>query len=343
MATEKNMAGSSSESPEATLLKLIGGYRVTQALYVVTKLGIPDALAAGPKDAFTLAQETRVQPGPLYRVLRALASLGVLSMDEQARFSLTDMGKLLVTHPRGSLALTAVFAGEEAYRAWGDLLHCVRTGDTPFDHVYGMGHFEYLARNPEAAATFHRLMAWSSRIGGEPLQGYDLGRHKVLVDVGGGSGALIATTLQSRPGLRGILYDQESAVTEAPEMLRASGVADRCKIVIGSAFDGVPSGGDVYVMSRVLHDWPDEKALILLANCRKAMDEAGVLLLVEGVLPDRGASPSRLWLDLVMMVMTGGRERTEEDWRALLRRARFSLTAVHPTRQNQDIIEARPM
>jgi SAM-dependent methyltransferase len=323
------------------LLKFIGGYRVTQALYVVTKLGIPDSLSAGPKDAISLAAEAGVQPDRLHRVLRALASIGVLTMDEHARFGLTETGRLLESHPQGSMGTVSIFAGEEAYHAWGDLLHCVRTGETAFDHAFGMGHFEYLACHPEASATFNKLMAWSVGLPGEPLEGYDLDRHRLLVDVGGGNGALIASALRAHPGLRGILFDQASAVVEAPALLLGSGVADRCEIMTGSAFDAVPPGGDVYVMSRVLHDWPDEQALLLLANCRKVMVEGGVLLLVDGVLPEGLASPSRLWLDLVMMVLTGGRERTKAEWEALLGKAGFSMTAVRPSRPNQDLIEAR--
>jgi len=267
--------------------------------------------------------------------------VGVFWRDPEGRFGLTEAGKLLRSHSDGSMAWVATFAGEEPYRAWGDLIHSVRTGETAFDHVFGMGHFDYLSLHPEAAATFNRLMAWSVGVGGEPLKGYDLAHHQVLVDVGGGKGALIAPALQANPGLRGILFDQPSAVVEAPALLRRYGVTDRCEIVTGSAFESVPSGGDVYVMSRVLHDWPDDQAAKLLTNCRKAMEKGSMLLLVEGVLQEGDASMSRLWLDLVMMVMTGGRERTEAEWRALLERTGFSLTSVRPRRPNQDLIEAQ--
>ena len=335
------MAETPSEPPAAVLLRLIGGYRVTQALYVVTKLGIPDRIALEPKDAESLARETGTHPQRLFRVLRALASVGVLAMDETSRFGLTDMGRLLTTDSKGSLAAPALFAGEEAYRAWGDLLHSVRTGETAFDHVYGMGHFDYLGQHPEASALFNRLMASSVGWEGDPLAGYDLERHHVLVDVGGGKGVLIAQALRSFPRLEGILFDQSSALTEAPEVLRAAGVAERCRIIAGSAFDGVPPGGDVYVMSRILHDWPDEKAARLLANCRKVMAPGAVLLLVDGVLPEGVPPPSRAWLDLVMLAVTGGRERTEKEWRGLLREAGFELTGFRPVRANQDLIEAR--
>jgi len=185
------------------------------------------------------------------------------------------------------------------------------------------------------------LMAWSLGVGGEPLKGYDLAHHKVLVAVGGGKGALIASALRANPKLRGILFDQASAVVEAPALLRNYAVTDRCEIVTGSAFEAVPSGGDVYVMSRVLHDWPDDKAAKLLTNCREAMARGNRLLLIDGVLQERDASMSRVWLDLVMMVMTGGRERTEAEWRVLLESSGFSLTSVRPNRPNQDLIQAQ--
>jgi hypothetical protein len=331
------------EPPESTILRLVGGYRVTQALYVVTKLGVPDQLSEGPEPADTLAGRLGVNPDRLHRVMRALASVGVFSRDPEGRFGLTEAGKLLRSHSDGSMASVATFAGEEPYRAWGDLIHSVRTGQTAFDHVFGMGHFDYLSSHPEAAATFNRLMAWSVGVGGEPLKGYDLTHHKVLVDVGGGKGALIASALRANPGLRGILFDQASAVAEAPALLRSYGVTNRCEIVTGSAFEAVPSGGDVYVMSRVLHDWPDDKAAKLLTNCREAMARGNSLLLVEGVLQEGDASVSRLWLDLVMMVMTGGRERTEAEWRVLLESSGFSLTSVRPSRPNQDLIVAQAM
>ncbi len=336
------MADPVSEPADAALLRLISGYRVTQVLYVATKLGIPDLLSAGPKDAGTLASHAGVEPDRLHRVLRVMASLGVLTLDDQERFGLTPIGELLRTDHVGSMAVVSTFAGEEPYRAWGDLLHTVKTGETAFDHVYGMGHFEYLALHPEASAMFNRLMAWSVELTGPALEGYDLSGHRLLVDVGGGKGAMIASVLRTHPHLRGILFDQPAAVVDAVAQLSSAGVADRCEIRTGSAFDGVPTGGDVYVLSRVLHDWPDAKAATMLLNCRKAMAKGDVLLLVEGVMPAGVAPPSRLWLDLVMMVMNGGGERTEAEWRTLLEATGFSLVSVRPTtRPTQDLLEAR--
>lgn len=336
------MAGPDDGSTDADLWRLLVGYRISQALYVAEKLGIPDRLAAGPKDARSLAADCGVRAEALFRLLRALASLGVLTMDEAQRFGLAPLGQLLRSDADRSLAAFALFQGEESYRAWGDLLHSVRTGETAFDHVHGMGHFEYLARNPEASVTFNAAMAISARASGHPFREYDFtGRH-VVVDVGGGRGALIARILQEHPGLRGILYDLPAAVAEAPGHLAATGVADRCEIRTGSAFEAIPSGGDVYVMSRLLHDFPDERASVLLRNCRKAIPPDGVLLVREAVLSEGPVGLNRALLDLEMLVMNGGRERTEAEWRALLADAGFSLARVLHGARDQDLLEARP-
>ncbi len=308
----------------------------------MAKLGIADRLADGSKDAGTLARETGTNVDSLGRVLRALAALGVLSMDDSKRFSLAPMGELLRSGPPSSFSAFARFQGQESYRAWGDLLHTVKTGQTAFDHVYGVNHFEYLAQNPSESATFNAAMALGARRSGTPFEGYDFGGHRVVVDVGGGRGTLTASVLRENSGMRGILFDLPSAVAEAPAYLASMGVADRCEIRTGSAFDGIPSGGDVYLMSRLLHDFPDEKSLIILRNCRKVLPPDGVLLLREAVLPDGPIPLNRALLDLEMMALNGGRERTETEWRALLAEAGFTLGRVRPGSQSQDLVEARP-
>ncbi len=336
------MSGAGTEPPAAALLRLATGYRVTQALYVVVKLGVPDRLASGPKSAEILARELKVHPDRLFRVLRALASFGVLTLDASDRFGLTPVGELLRADVPGSLAAMVIFQAEDLYPTFADLPHSVRTGETAFNHLHGVGHFDYLASHPEANATFNRAMTSSAFSGGDPLLGYSLRGRRVFVDVGGGRGHLLATVLRANPELRGILFDLPAAVEEAPSVLAAAGVGDRCEIRTGSAFESIPPGGDVYAMSRILHDWPDETALALLVNCRKAIQEGGVLLLREAVLPDGVVPPTRSLADLTMMVMTGGRERTEAEWRGLLERARFSLRRVVPSRATQDLIEAVP-
>lgn len=330
------------KSAVAEFMQLMTGYRTTQALYVAAKLGIADRLALGPKDAATLAHEVGAEADPLFRTLRVLAAARVLSLDASGRFGLTSLGELLRTDVPGSMAASAVFQGEDPYHAFADLLHTVRTGETAFDHVFGAGHFEYLATHPEASSTFNAAMTASSRSSGEMPDGYDLSKHRVLVDVGGGRGHLLGSVLAANPGLRGILYDLPAVESEAKAHLASLGVADRCEIRTGSAFESIPSGGDVYLMSRLLHDFPDEKAAVLLRNCRRAMGPGGVLLLREGVLPEGPVPPNRAQVDLMMMVMNGGRERTEAEWRRLLAEAGFSLVRVYSGEENHDLIEARP-
>ncbi len=337
------MVDSGQESDDEALFRLMVGCRYTQTLYVVAKLGIADRLSGGPKDAATIAREVGARPDSLFRVLRALASVGVFTQDASDRFALGPLGQFLRSDGKRSLAPYAVFGGEENYRAWGDLLHAVTTGETPFDHVFGMHHFEYLARNPEASATFNASMAASSQLSGYAFDGYDFSGHRIVLDVGGGRGALLGSILSEHPRLRGILYDLPAAVAEAPSHLASMGVADRCEIRTGSAFEAIPSGADLYVMSRLLHDFPDERAALLLRNCRAAIPHDGVLLIREGVLPSGPCPPRRAFLDLEMLVMNGGRERTETEWRSLLTRTGFGLQRVIGGGRMQDLLEATPL
>ena len=315
---------------------------MTQAVYVVAKLGVADRLASGPRSAEVLARELRVHPDRLFRVLRALASFGVLTWDASNRFGLTPVGQLLRTDAPGSMATAAIFQAEQPYPVFSDLLHTVRSGETGFEHLHGVGHFEYLAQHPEASDVFNRAMTSSFLALGDPFPGYNLTGRRVIMDVGGGRGHLLAEVLRAYPRLRGILFDLPAAVVEAPSVLSAAGVADRCEIRTGSALEAIPPGADVYVMSRLLHGWGDEQALALLGNCRKVVPEGGALLLREAVLPEGVVPPSRASFDLVMMVMNGGRERTETEWRSLLERGGFSMSRVIRSQQAQDLIEAVP-
>lgn len=316
---------------------------MSQALYVVAKLGIPDLLRDGPKTSEELARRANAHPRSLFRVLRALAALGFFTQDASKRFGLTPKTQLLRSDIPDSVRPMVLFLGEGQYRASEELLHTVRTGETSFDHLHGMGHFEYLSRNPEASATFNAAMAAGLRQSENPLDRYDFSGRHLVVDVGGGRGDQIASILRANPKMKGILYDLPQVADDARAFLKASGVADRCELVTGSAFESIPRGADVYVMSRVLHDWPDEKAALLLVNCRKAISDDGLLLIRDGVLPDSGASPQATQMDLTMLIMTGGLERSEGEWRSLLRAAGFDLTNVRRTSSPFDLIEAKPV
>jgi len=334
---------SSSESDRLQLAQAASAFQISQALYVVAKLGIADILADGPKTGDELAKVVGAHPRSLFRVLRALAALGFFTQDASDRFGLTPKSRPLLSDDPNSLRPQIVFFGEHRYRAAGALLHTVRTGETSFDHLYGMGHFDYLAKNPEANATFNAAMASGLRQSENPLDRYDLSGRRLVVDVGGGRGDQIVSILRANSNLKGILFDLPQVASDARAYLKDSGVADRCELKTGSAFESIPRGADVYVMSRVLHDWADDKAALLLANCRKAISDDGILLVRDSVLPESDAASQAKQMDLTMLIMTGGMERSKDEWRSLLRATGFDLANVRRTTSPFDLIEAKPV
>jgi hypothetical protein len=325
------------------LAGLIGGYYLAQALFVVARLGIADRLADGPEHAGQLARVTRTHARSLHRLLRTLASCGIFAEDDAGRFRLTDLAGWLRGDVPGSLREEAIAVGETHYAAFGELLHSVRTGRPGFDRAFGMPWFDYLAANPEAARSFDAALAGlRSQATAALLDAYDFSEVTTLVDVGGGTGALLAAVLARHPSVRGTLFDLPHVVERAGEHLRAAGVADRCALVGGDFFASVPADGDAYLLRHVLHDWDDDKALRILASCRRAMDDSARLLLVESVI-EAGNEPSLgKSLDLVMLALTGGTERTEPEYRELLEASGFRLARVVPTPAQVHLIEAVP-
>jgi hypothetical protein len=326
------------------LKRLVNGYQVSQAIYVAATLGIADLLADGPRASDEVARETGADPDALYRLLRALASVGVLHEEDGRRFSLTELGEPLRSDVPGSVAGWAAFVGRPAFwESWGELLHTVRTGENAFRHVHGTDVWSWRAERPEESAVFDRAM--SSLTGGvnEALvESYDFGRFGTIVDVGGGNGTLLAAVLAAFPPTSGILFDQAHVVGGAERVLKAAGVAGRCRIVAGSFFDGVPDGGDAYILKSIVHDWEDAESLAILRACRRAVAEHSVLLVIERDLgPPNGAPASKL-LDLNMIVAPGGRERTLEEYGALLDAAGFRLVGATPTPAGLSVIEGVP-
>ncbi len=330
--------------PRATLLQMMTGYWVSQALYVAAKLGIADLLADGPVDCEDLAAATNTHAPSLQRVLRALASVGVFTEVSPGSFALTPLAELLRTETPGSMSALAIMYAEEQYRAWGEMLHSVRTGEMAFDHQFGMGYFEYLAQHPEADRVFNEAMTgWTQQLVGAVVDTYDFSPFHTVVDVGGGYGALLATILRNNPGTRGILFEQPHVIASAEEELVAAGVADRCTFVGGDFFVEVPAGGDAYVLSQILHDWDDERCVAILGQCRRAMPDHGKLLVVELVLPPGDDPFLGKWLDLHMLVLLGGRERMATEYDALFRAAGFKLARVVPTSPGPSVVEAIPV
>jgi hypothetical protein len=342
------MAQDSTSAPDA-LLQVITGYASAQIVHVAAQLGLADLLTDGPRSVEDLAAATGTHAPSLARLVRALAALGIVAEADGGRIELTPLGVPLRSDVPGSVRDAVLFlVGEWFWRAWGGLLHSLRTGEPAFDRIYGMSNFEYWEHEPEAGAIHDAFFRAMTRTTNAPIvASYDFSRFGIVVDVGGSTGALLAAILVAHPGVRGILFDLPHVVSGAGSVLAEAGVADRCEVVGGSFFESVPKGGDAYVLRYVIHDWDEERSVAILRRCREAMAPGAVLLLVEQVVPERlEAVPEArrvTRLDLQMLVLTpGGRERTAEEFRSLLRAAGFELRAVNPTASPFCMLEAVP-
>ena len=330
--------------PPAVMLQMMTGYWVSQALYVAAKLGVADLLADGPRPVEELATATQTHAQSLRRVLRALASVGVFTEASPGTFALTPLAAMLRTGIPGSMRALAIMYAEEQYRAWGDVLHSVQTGQTAFEQQFGASYFAYLAQHPEADRVFNEAMTgWTAQIVSAVVDAYDFSPFKTIVDVGASYGTLLAAILKSNPSVQGILFDQPHVVAAAGEHLAAAGVADRCTLAGGDFFVAAPAGGDAYVLAQILHDWDDEHCIAILQQCRRVIPAHGKLLVIELVLPP-GEEPSfGKWLDLHMLVLLGARERTAAEYNALFRAAGFEQARVVPTTAGPSIVEAVPV
>jgi len=316
------------------------GIIAAQAIHAAAKLRLPDLLANGPKSAGQLAQESGAHPAALQALLRALSTLDMFAPTSDGRFCNTPLTEALRTDQPHSQRDSALFLPAQFFwRPLGELYESVRTGTPAFERVFGRRFFEYLSAHLEDAAVFNRVMtqgvAWTSPA---LLAAYDFSRFDLLVDVGGGEGALLRDILTATPKLRGVLFDLPQTVAGASEVVTGD-VAARCQIVGGDFFDSVPAGADVYLMKAIIHDWPDDDAAKILRNIRRAMRSDGTLLLVERT-ADSEAYPAGL-MELLMLVV-GGLERTEAEFRSLLAATGFSLTRTIPT-ERSSLIECHPL
>lgn len=325
------------------LLRLVTGYWITQMIHVVARLGIADRLAGGPRTAEALAVECGARPRELHRVLRALASEGLFAEVAPGAFGLTPMGDLLQARHPGSLHARALVSGTKDYAAWGALLHSVQTGQPAFDQVHGEDHFQWLSRHPEMAAAFHETMTQlAAEYYRAVVDAYDFGAFGRVVDVGGGHGQFLAFILARHARLRGVLFDAPHVIAAAGAPLRAAGVADRCALEAGDFFSAVPAGADAYVMSHILHDWDDAAARRILDAVRRAMAPGARLLVVEKLIPPGDGPSLAKLMDIHMLVLTGGLERTLGEFDALLRGAGFRLARATATSSIMHVIEAVP-
>jgi predicted transcriptional regulator len=318
---------------------MILGWMASRALYVAAELGIADILANGPRSITELAALTSSHPRSLYRLLRMLASEGVFAETVDRHFELTEKGRLLQS---GFLRDFARMVGDADWNGFGALLHNIKTGEPAFNQVHGVGFFDYLSAHPEAQERFDRGMANGADAENPPIAAaYDFSQYHRIVDVGGGRGGFLAEVLKAHVGPRGVLFDQPQVV-DTPEYLQRAGVLDRCEVVGGSFFESVPVGGDLYVLKRVMHDWPDDVCAGILRACRNAVAKDGRVVVIDAVIPPGNTPDLNKTVDLLMMVLLDGRERSADEFSALFASADLKLTRVVPTPSRLSVVEAIP-
>lgn len=370
---EPSSAAAPGPADRARLFSILSSPWLAQSCYALAKFGIPDLMADGPRDVADLASASGTDRRALYRMLRALASAGVVRQTAPGTFELTAVAQPLRSGVPRSSRDAAIMFGEEVFRSLADITYTLRTGRPAFDKVYGQPFYDYLADNPDAAQTFTTAM------GAAPvpaaLATCDFTGLRRVVDVGGGNGGLLSWVLRAQPQARGVLFDLPSAIQQARSRLAATDVADRVDFVEGSFFDAMPAGADVYVLSRVLHNWPDEEATALLRRVRSAIADGGRLIVLEELMESGGPTatdgqtasdgqaagggeaagggqaqrarpPAGNIMDLLILVMLSGCDRSAAEYRELLARAGFEVTAVRQAplraRQAESVIEAVP-
>lgn len=322
---------------------IASGYQKTQVLYVMAKLGLADLLAKAPQGAVALAAATGANAEGLYRLLRALAYMEIVHEPTPGVFALTPLGERLRPGAPGAFHELILMSGEMFWSWWNGLVHTVRTGQPSVQAIEGMSAFEFLHRQPHQVERFNRLM---SEMVGAMAKGvvevYDFSRFRTVVDIGGGRGTLLSTILLANPQVRGVLFDLPATVEQAKHTMAAQGLADRCEFVSGDFFSSVPSG-DCLMLSAVLSDWNDEQCESILRNCRRAIAADGRLLVLERLLEPEKPAPASAFMDLQMLVFSGGTGRSSAEYRQLFGAAGFELARVIQPGPVRHIFEGRPV
>jgi len=329
-------------SPSMQMMQILWpGPMAVQAIHVAAKFALADLVASGPKSIQELAEATHTHGSSLGRLLRALTSLGIFVEDTAGQFRQTALSDMLRSdHPESIRPFAMMLGAHFVWKPSGALAETVRTGQPSFEGVYGAPFFEYMAGHADDAQVFNAAMSSSPDYLGAIVGAYDFSKFERIVDVGGGHGRLLAGILVANPRLCGVLYDLPAVVAGA-SALRQEPIRQRCEIIGGDFFQGVPAGADAYMLKGIIHDWNDEAALKILKNCRRAIHPDGRLLVVDAVLT-RSTDPTKVLMDMLMMVLTSGRERTESEFRSLLQEAGFSMVQVI-REAGASIIESRPV
>jgi O-methyltransferase/methyltransferase family protein len=325
-----------------TLFQMATSYWISQAIYVAAKLGIADLLKSRPLKCNEIAASAGTDVRSLSRLMRTLSSLGIFAQTEDGYFSLLPLGENLRADIPGSLKAIIITLGEIHYQACGALLHAVRTGSPAFDQVFGAGLFEYLDQNTEAADSFNEGMAsLAGMLAYAVALAYDLSRVFSIVDVGGGNGRFLETILEIYPEIQGTVFDCSATIERASRTVGRT--TRRCSYEAGDFFTFVPRGGDLYFLCGVVHDWDDKRAVAILRNCREAIFASGRLLLLETLVPENNSKHFSKILDLNMLAMSSGRERTRAEFCWLLAAAGFKMSRIITTLAPQSLIEAVPL
>lgn len=331
--------------PPVAMLQMLGGFRVARSIYVAAEFGIADLLSDGPKSIDELAQASGTHGPSLYRVLRALASVGIFAEDEDGRFHLTPPAEFLQTNYPDSVRASVKLFGEEwHWQVWGNLLESVKTGEPVFERLHGKGFFDFYNQNPDFAKTSSASKTtMAARASASLLANYDFTSSSKVVEIGmaGGYGSTLVPLLKTNPTLQGVLFDLPAVIEGAKPVIEAAGLTERCELMSGNCVESVPGGGDTYILMFVVHNWDRERAVKILQNCHQVMAEDGKLLVVEMIMPKGNDPFVGKIVDLESLLLTpGGYERTEAEYRDLLEAAGFKVTKVIPTQTANSVIEA---
>lgn len=332
------------QSMTTSLEALLSGYRITQLLHVAAKLGVADQLATRSQTAAELAVAVGADADALYRVLRALGGIGILTRDHDEKFGLTQNGHRLRSDVPDSLRAAAITYGEPWWwQSWGGLYRAVQTGVTAFDTVQGTDFFTYLSGDPAASELFNGIMhVMTTREVSALAASYDFSSTRRLLDIGGGHGALAEAILRANPQITAMIFDRPTVIEHSEKRLAELGILDRCELVPGDFFVSVPGGADTITLKDIIHDWDDERATRILSNIHASMAKTAKLLLIERLVPPGNAPSYAAMVDVTMLVLTGGRERTEQEYRSLLVSAGFTVRHVVSVGGETCVIEAEP-
>lgn len=326
------------------LAQLLFSVWTARSVYAVAELGIADVLKDGPKTIEEIAATTNTHAPSLYRLLRGVASVGIFAEREDGKFEQTTLSEHLRSDVPNSAHSPAIFLGSLGYRCWGEIVYSVKTGNPGFNNAYGTEVFNWFSdpANLYTAMHFNNTMVslWTM-VASDVANAYDFSQFKKIVDVGGSHGLLLESILRTYPEAKAVLFDLPHVIERTKVRFEQAGLADRCETISGSFFESVPAA-DGYIMSNVIHDWDDEKSIAILSNCRKAIAENGKVLLVEQVIEKGNAPGLGKFMDLEMLVITGGRERTADQYKQLLQAAGFEVTNIIATKRLASIIEAVP-